>query len=83
MTQITEQFPYPQIKNKLTKYNRKVTVTTEEGRLITEWCTNPQRLKEVYRKFHIWSLQHQWCADDETREWVKEDIEKIKKNLGI
>ena len=23
------------------------------------------------------------CADDETRKWVKKDIEKLKKYLGI
>ena len=50
---------------------------------LTKWCRNPEKVKEVIRLFHIWSIQHQWCADNETREWVKEDIEKIKKDLGI
>lgn len=25
---------------------------------INEWCRNPQRVKEVIRRFHIWSLKH-------------------------
>lgn len=81
MKDITQQSPYPFIKSK--KNGRRQTVTKEENRRITKWCRNPQRVKEVIRRFHIWSIQHQWCADNETREWVKEDIEKIKKDLGI
>lgn len=83
MTDIMELYPYPTITKKQSKYGRKRTVTKEEAKQITKWCRNPKRVKEVIRRFHIWSLNHQWRADDETREWVKENIQKIKKDLGI
>lgn len=83
MTDITELYPYPTIPKKQSKYGRRRTVTKEEAKKINEWCRNPKRVKEVIRRFHIWSLNHQNRADDETREMVKENFEKIKKDLGI
>lgn len=84
MTDITEQFPYPTISTQLLTYAwKKSAVTKEDAKLITEWCRNPQRVKEVIRRFHIWSLNHQRFADEQTRQWVKEHIEEIKKDLDI
>ena len=71
------------IAKKRSKFARRSAVTQEDAQKITEWCRNPQRVKEVIRRFHIWSLKHQWYADDETRQWVEENFEKIKKDLGI
>lgn len=83
MTDIMEQYPYPTITTKRPKFGRRTAVTKEEAKLINEWCRNPQRVKEVIRRFHIWSLNHQNRADNQTRQWVKENFEKIKKDLGI
>lgn len=78
---LTEQFPYPLPKREKGKHKKRVT--KEEGLLVNAWCRNPQRVREVIRKFHIWSINHQEYADEETRQYVKENIEDIKKNLGI
>lgn len=83
MTDIMEQYPYPTITTKRPKFGRRTPVTQEDAKKITEWCRNPKRVKEVIRRFHIWSLNHQWCADDETRAWVEENIEEIKEKLNI
>lgn len=84
MTQITEQYPYPTLSTQLLKYGwKKSAVTKEDAKLITKWCRNPQRVKEVIRQFHIWSLNHQYYADEQTRQWVAENIEEIKKDLDI
>ena len=84
MTQITELYPYPTISTQQLKYAwKKSAVTKKDAKLITEWCRNPQRVKEVIRRFHIWSLQHQYYADEQTREWVEENLEQIKKDLNI
>lgn len=83
MTDIMEQYPYPKIIKKRSKFGFRTAATKEEAKKITEWCRNPQRVKEVIRRFHIWSLKHQWCADNETREWVEDNIDDIKKKLNI
>jgi hypothetical protein len=83
MTDIMEQYPYPTITTKRPKFGRRTAVTKEDAKKINAWCRNPKRVKEVIRRFHIWSLKHQWCADDETRQWVEENIEEIKEKLNI
>ena len=84
MTDITEHYPYPTISTQHLKYAwKKAAVSKEDAKLITKWCRNPQRVKEVIRRFHIWSLNHQYYADEQTREWVEENIEQIKKDLDI
>lgn len=84
MTQITEQYPYPTLSTQQLKYAwKKTAVSKEDAKQITKWCRNPQRVKEVIRRFQIWSLNHQYYADEQTREWVEENIEQIKKDLDI
>lgn len=75
------QFPYPLPREE--KWERRRCATTEEAQIVQKWCTNPLRVEQAIRNYHIWCLKHQKYADEETRQWVKENIEQIKKDLDL
>jgi len=54
-TPIRELFPYPKLSTHDLIYRwRKTPVTKEDAKKINEWCRNPERVKEVWRRYHEW-----------------------------